>query len=250
MYGYIYLIKDHYTNKVYIGKCKGNHLNTLLYYGSGLLIKRIINKRGLKHLEKIILGYCKTKQELNEAEKYCIEFYRARDKKYGYNIAEGGLGGAYLDTHPNKDVICKKISNSHKGKKSYIRINKKEIINVCIECGKEFVFNKERKFCSLNCWYSFSNKNGNPFKGKHHKKDSMKNIISSNKKRIKIYVIESPNKEKFEIIGYIKYKVFCKENKLPYRIFHKLEVIDNWICKKYLYTEYFDGSKISNNTES
>lgn len=89
-YGYVYLIKDCFTKKVYVGQsCRLKNQNS--YFGSGKIILRIIKKRK-HHLEKRILGFCDSKEELDEAEKICIEFFDARNFIYGYNIGEGGLG--------------------------------------------------------------------------------------------------------------------------------------------------------------
>jgi len=91
MNGYIYLIKDHYKNKIYIGQ--STNLKTNNYFGSGIIIKRI-SKIRKHHLQKIILGYCETKEELDEAEKICIEHFQSNDRRYGYNLSEGGSDGA------------------------------------------------------------------------------------------------------------------------------------------------------------
>lgn len=86
MYGYIYITIDHLENKVYVGQHKSNNA---MYMGSGKIIRNIIKKR--KHLlEKRILGYCESKEELDLAEQECIKFYNAQNPIYGYNIANGG----------------------------------------------------------------------------------------------------------------------------------------------------------------
>jgi hypothetical protein len=99
-YGYIYLTLDHYANKVYVGRHKGLAENSEDYFGSGTIISRIIKKRK-HHLEKIILGYCNSLEELIEAETECIYFFRAygadginHDEIYGYNLeSDGKFGG-------------------------------------------------------------------------------------------------------------------------------------------------------------
>lgn len=105
-YGYIYLTKDLWTNKIYIGKhvCKTQKN----YYGSGIIIRQIIKKRK-HHLEKRILGYCDTKEELNEMEKICIEFYNSTNPLYGYNLSFGGEGHKLHHTQETKDKISKKL---------------------------------------------------------------------------------------------------------------------------------------------
>lgn len=113
-YGYIYLIKNLYNNKVYIGQSK--HIDQINnYYGSGILIKRIIKKYGISYLKKIIIGFCNSKKELNEAEIICIDFYQSNDKRYGYNLTKGGEGtnGTKLS-----DITKQKMSKSRTGNKN------------------------------------------------------------------------------------------------------------------------------------
>jgi len=101
VYGYVYLIVDHWNNHVYVGQKKGLSEKTEDYFGSGKIISYVIQKR--KHLlSKRILGYCETFNELNLAEKTCIEFYQSNDKKYGYNITDGGQGitGLFGELNP------------------------------------------------------------------------------------------------------------------------------------------------------
>jgi len=88
MGGLIYLTIDHYNNKVYVGQQTNKKAN---YLGSGKIIKNVIKKRS-HLLEKRILGYCETKEELNIAEQECIKFYDSQNPIYGYNITAGGEG--------------------------------------------------------------------------------------------------------------------------------------------------------------
>ena len=96
-YGYIYIIWNQYENKCYVGQ--STRFNEINYYGSGIIISRIINKYGTYFLNKIILGYCYSEEELNEAEEECIYFFRAygadgenHDHIYGYNLSPKALG--------------------------------------------------------------------------------------------------------------------------------------------------------------
>jgi len=129
-YGYIYLIRDHFTNKVYVGQKKGAPESTQNYFGSGRIITNIIAQR--KHLlEKIILGYCESMDELNNAEKLCIEFFQSNNRIYGYNLTNGGEGFSgyhFSDEHkkhlrknkkmpPRSIEHQRKLNESHTGKK-------------------------------------------------------------------------------------------------------------------------------------
>jgi len=73
------------NNKFYIGQDSKNNPN---YLGSGLLLKKAINKYGKENFRKEILEYCQSKQELNEAEVWWIDYLKA--KELGYNIRNGG----------------------------------------------------------------------------------------------------------------------------------------------------------------
>lgn len=110
MYGYIYITIDHLENKVYIGQHKSNNA---MYFGSGKIIQSIIRKR--KHsLEKRILGYCETKEELNIAEQECIAFFNSFDRRYGYNLSLGGESGSFGAkwADKSKEKLSQSISGS------------------------------------------------------------------------------------------------------------------------------------------
>lgn len=130
-HGYIYLILDQKTKKVYVGQKKGKIEDSKNYYGSGITIQQIINKHGTYFLKKIILGICYSKEELNEAEKECIYFFKSygkdgshHDNIYGYNLTKGGDGGDINSNHPNKENIYEKQKQKWNNKSE----NEKQII--------------------------------------------------------------------------------------------------------------------------
>lgn len=121
MEGLIYLTIDHYNNKVYVGQQTNKKLN---YLGSGKIIKSVIKKR--KHLlEKRILGYCETKEELDLAEQECIKFYDAQNPIYGYNITAGGEG----HKKQHSDETKQKIRMSLLGHKRSLESIKKQSVS-------------------------------------------------------------------------------------------------------------------------
>jgi len=107
-YGYIYLIKDHFTNKVYIGRRKGHESKSLNYFGSGKIIHNILHKRK-HHLSKIVLGYCESKEELINLETQCIEFFNATNKLYGYNLKSTGNDGGAIRFGPHSEQSKQKM---------------------------------------------------------------------------------------------------------------------------------------------
>lgn len=110
----IYKITNLINGKIYIGKDTVSDKN---YYGSGVLIKRAIEKYGIENFKKEILEECNTNNELCVKEKYWIEYYNSINRKIGYNISKGGDGGDTLSNNPNLEIIKSKISSVRKGKK-------------------------------------------------------------------------------------------------------------------------------------
>lgn len=110
----IYKITNLVNGKIYIGKDTVSDKN---YYGSGILIKRAIEKYGIENFKKEILEECISNNDLCLKEKYWIEYYGSTNLKIGYNISKGGDGGDTLTNNPNIEIIKSKISNVRKGKK-------------------------------------------------------------------------------------------------------------------------------------
>jgi hypothetical protein len=107
----IYKITNLINNKIYIGK---DTTNNPKYYGSGLLIKRSINKYGIENFSKEILEKVDSDDYdyLSKREKYWIKYYNSTNLEIGYNISPGGDGGDTLSNHPDRKMICEKISKS------------------------------------------------------------------------------------------------------------------------------------------
>lgn len=107
----IYKTVNAINGKFYIGQDSNNNPE---YYGSGTLLKRAIEKYGIKNFIKETLEVCFTKEELNEREKYWIKETKAQ--KLGYNIAEGGSGGNTYDEETRQ-----RISEQFKGREVDIK---------------------------------------------------------------------------------------------------------------------------------
>ena len=134
----IYKTTNLINGKIYIGQ---NSTNDPTYLGSGLLLTLSIKKHGIQNFIKEILEECSTKDELNNKEKYWIEYYNSRDLKIGYNLSEGGTGGKLVEVEAKKgktyeeyygiekaNEIKKKFSEKRKGKKNiYKNITAKEV---------------------------------------------------------------------------------------------------------------------------
>lgn len=90
MYGYIYKTTDSSNGKIYVGQHKSEEFD-IEYKGSGIIIKRIINKRP-QDLTTEVIEWCSTASELNEREIYWISTLDSTNKEIGYNISIGGNG--------------------------------------------------------------------------------------------------------------------------------------------------------------
>lgn len=94
MYGFVYITTNSINGKKYIGQKRYDKANKWKsYLGSGIHLKRAINKYGSENFSKEIIEDCETKECLDKREKYWIEYYNAVKSDEFYNIASGGEGG-------------------------------------------------------------------------------------------------------------------------------------------------------------
>lgn len=92
-YGFIYITTNNINGKKYIGQKSYHKSNWKTYLGSGIHLKRAIDKYGKENFSREIIEECSTKEELDEREIYWISFYNAVESDLFYNIANGGDGG-------------------------------------------------------------------------------------------------------------------------------------------------------------
>lgn len=117
LYMYIYKTTNLLNNKTYIGKTK--HQYDPNYYGSGIHIKRAINKYGKENFKLEIIVYAKDKCKLDELERKYIKEYREKFGKNSlYNITDGGDGGDTFTGNPNQQLIREKLSKAAKNRKN------------------------------------------------------------------------------------------------------------------------------------
>lgn len=96
MYGYVYKTTNLIDGKIYIGRHKSSKFDKW-YYGSGHKILAAIEQLGRDNFSVDILCWCDSDSELNEMEKKYISQFNSRNPEVGYNIAEGGTKGDWLD---------------------------------------------------------------------------------------------------------------------------------------------------------
>ena len=152
MHYLIYKITNKLNGKIYIGQHVTEDLDDG-YMGSGLAIRRAIEKYGTENFSKEILFDVDDWELMNFIEELIVdeEFVKREDT---YNVALGGQGGylvEFTEDHKNK------ISQSKKG----------------------MIFTKEhrRKISEAK------KKQTSPMKGRHHSEESRKKMSESLKNR-------------------------------------------------------------------
>jgi len=108
----IYEIKNKINGKIYIGQHSSNELG--LYWGSGKLIKKAIDKYGIENFDfkLICIGF---DDNLNDLEIYYITKYNCIVPN-GYNLRSGGNNGG-----KHNEETKRKISETLKNRSDIIR---------------------------------------------------------------------------------------------------------------------------------
>lgn len=88
MYGYIYKTTNKLDGRIYIGKKKGEF--NPRYYGSGIELKKDIERLGSDKFTIEVLTEAESLEQLNKLEEQYIYEYSSQDSNVGYNIADGG----------------------------------------------------------------------------------------------------------------------------------------------------------------
>ena len=117
----VYKVTNLINEKIYIGyttktleirsKChkyKSKHRKTYFY--------NAIRKYGWENFKWEVIDTADTKEEIQQKEIYYIKYFKARDKKIGYNLTNGGDGGAVAWTEERKKRPNK---SKNKGKKKW-----------------------------------------------------------------------------------------------------------------------------------
>lgn len=106
----IYKTTNLVNGMIYVGKDSKNRKK---YLGSGLHLRRAVNKYGKENFKKEILQECSSIEEMDNTEDFWIEKLDARNPEIGYNIARGGHGGF---TGFHSEETKKKMSEFHKNR--------------------------------------------------------------------------------------------------------------------------------------
>lgn len=163
----IYKTTNLINGKFYVGLDTKNDPN---YLGSGLLLKKAIQRYGREQFRKEILEECKTVEELRDREIFWINKLSAQNPNVGYNVADGGLGGDTFTNNPNKSQIRKKLRKNHsaetKEKISKNNWNSKTKGEGHFKTGTKWTSEQREKMIR------FFEETGGPFKGKTHSLES------------------------------------------------------------------------------
>jgi len=121
--GLIYEATNLINHKRYIGQTiqtleerKGTHEYDAVNRQRDFVFYRAIRKYGFNNFQWRIIGYCKTKKQLDKAEIACIEFYQSNNPIYGYNSTIGGTGGAIRSGMKCSDSMKRKIGEANRGR--------------------------------------------------------------------------------------------------------------------------------------
>ena len=120
-FGYIYITTNLINNKKYIGMHRSENFDPS-YKGSGKILTQAFKKYGKKNFSTEVIEWCYNENELQEKEKYWIEYYKAVENDNWYNLIPGG-GGVQLfgDDNPfygrhHTQETKDKISENLKGR--------------------------------------------------------------------------------------------------------------------------------------
>lgn len=115
----IYKITNKVNNKIYIGitiqgfKTRFGHHLYEAKTDSPFPIHKAIRKYGESSFEIEVLEIVESIEELKEREKFYIKELKAKDRKFGYNLTEGG-DGTFGRMHSNETKA--KIGEKAKGR--------------------------------------------------------------------------------------------------------------------------------------
>jgi group I intron endonuclease len=126
---HIYVVTNLKNDKIYIGQHSGDDLQAYLRLQclrafserrskDKPLLYRAIRKHGAEAFVVASLVCPCDKQQMNELEKFFIRTLDARDPEIGYNLTEGGTGGAtrcgYKNSEHQKEAVSSALTGRSK----------------------------------------------------------------------------------------------------------------------------------------
>lgn len=193
MYGYVYKSYCKITDKFYIGSKKSDKF-IINYFGSGNLIKEALEIYNIEDFEVELIEECSSKEELEEREKYWMEYYNAIESSKFYNIA---FTSNRNDGHKNSEYQKLKQSRKQKGNKMSNETKSKisNTLKYLHKNGVKFAHNeykshnisvegrKKMSEATKKAWENGTLGKGKnaSFYGKHHSDETKKKISESRK---------------------------------------------------------------------
>jgi len=189
----IYKTTNIVNGKFYIGQDSKNNPD---YLGSGLLLKKAIEKYGRDNFVKEVLEECETKEQLNEREIHWIAVTEA--KTLGYNIADGGHGGNTYTEETRQRIsklftgrtvsneVIEKLKGPRKNKPRISEEERKRRSDLLKEQrnNPEFIQKQRDGYDTCEFEYSseFLNNQGKPhFTGHNHSEETKRKMSESHK---------------------------------------------------------------------
>lgn len=181
---YIYLTTNKINNMKYIGKHYGELQDS--YLGSGIILKKAIEKYGKENFEKQILCITNSEEENCLKEKEYISLYDATNNPMFYNIHEGGSGGNTTAgyTKEQKENLKRKLSIANKGEKNGMygknhTEETKHFLSYWAEFIRDNSVYQTEEFRNKMSKLTSGEKNG--MYGKKHSEESKKRMSESHK---------------------------------------------------------------------
>jgi len=174
----IYKVINKINGKIYVGK--DTHDNQA-YLGSGVLIKRAVNKYGKDSFMKKIIEHCATVNELNKREIFWIGHLECLHPK-GYNILIGSTGGDTISNNPRKEEIKRTMSKAGKkriGDKNgfYGKHHTLDTIRKIVSKDRYSSHNKETCSCvACRSTRGLMSGENNPMFGRQHTPESIEKM--------------------------------------------------------------------------
>lgn len=108
----VYKTTNTINGKIYIGQTRSKDNS---YLGSGILIKKAIEKYGRHNFIRETLCECSSQEELDKMERYLIKELNSKSPDIGYNVADGGYGGGTPIGFKHSKISCENMSKSRIG---------------------------------------------------------------------------------------------------------------------------------------
>lgn len=90
----VYLLRNIVTGQIYVGQTTKPDLakrwNSRLTNQGNPYLKASIQKYGYWNFDRHVLAYCTCRTELDLVERFFIQHYKSDDRRFGFNLADGG----------------------------------------------------------------------------------------------------------------------------------------------------------------